>query len=256
MSPAAPERPGAPVERLVPVLLEGLDLVVFDKDGTLIDFDLMWGGWAEDLADRLEAVLGRPVRAELHRQIGYDTAGRRTIPGSPLAATPMAQLRVLTTELVVRLTGRPWSDCAALVEAAWTAPDPVSLAHPLADLAALFGSLRQARVAIAIVTSDDRAPTEATLAGLGIAGLVDAVVCADDGFPSKPSPDTLLEACRISGVEPDRAAMIGDSIADLQMAGAAGIGRRIGVLSGIGRRSELEPLADVLIGSIAELQPG
>jgi phosphoglycolate phosphatase-like HAD superfamily hydrolase len=256
MSSAAAERHGAPRKGLVPVLLEGLDLVVFDKDGTLIDFDLMWGGWAEELADRLESVLGRPIRAELHQQIGYDTAARRTIPGSPLAATPMAQLRALTTELVVRLTGRPWPDAAAVVDAAWTAPDPVSLAHPLADLPALFGGLRRAGVAIAVVTSDDRAPTEATLAGLAVAGLVDAVVCADDGFPSKPSPDTILEACRISGVEPGRAAMIGDSIADLQMAGAAGIGRRIGVLSGIGRRSELEPLADILLDSIAELRPG
>jgi len=244
-----------PARQPVPRLLEHLDLVVFDKDGTLIDFDAMWGGWAEELADRLETILGRPMRADLHRSIGYDTAARRTIPGSPLAATPMAQLRALTTELVVRLTGRSWSDCASLVDAAWTAPDPVSLAHPLADLAALFSGLRQAGVAVAVVTSDDRAPTEATLAGLGIAALVDAVVCADDGFPSKPAPDTVLEACRLAGVEPGRTAMIGDSIADLQMAGAAGIGRRIGVLSGIGRQSELEPLADVVIGSIAELLP-
>ena len=79
---------------------------MFDKDGTLIDFDLMWGGWAEDLADRLEASLGRPIRDELHRTIGYDTAARRTIPGSPLAATPMAQLRVMTADLVIRTTGR------------------------------------------------------------------------------------------------------------------------------------------------------
>ena len=36
-----------------PIDLAGIDLVVFDKDGTLIDFDVMWGGWAESLADRL-----------------------------------------------------------------------------------------------------------------------------------------------------------------------------------------------------------
>ncbi len=35
----------------VTVRLDGIDLVVFDKDGTLIDFGPMWSGWAETLAD-------------------------------------------------------------------------------------------------------------------------------------------------------------------------------------------------------------
>ena len=238
-----------------PLDLDGLDLIVFDKDGTLIDFDAMWGGWAEGLADRLEATLGGPIRAELHQQIGYDTAARRTIPGSPLAAIPMADLRVMTTDLVARSTGRSWTAADAAVDGAWSPPDPVGLARPLTDLVGLFSVLRAARRKVAIVTSDDRAPTVATLAALEIAGLVDALVCADDGLPSKPAPDTLLRACRIAGVEAHRTAMIGDSIADMTMAAAAGVGRRIAVLSGTGRRAELEPLSDLVIDSIAWLLP-
>jgi phosphoglycolate phosphatase-like HAD superfamily hydrolase len=238
-----------------PIQLEAFDLVVFDKDGTLIDFDVMWGGWAENLADRLEASLGHPIRVDLHREIGYDSKARRTRPGSPLAATPMAELRVLTTDLVVRSTGRSTAAAAKAVDDAWLPPDPILLAHPLTDLDALFRALRGAGCRVAVVTSDDRVPTESTLAGLGIAGLVDAVVCADDGLRSKPAPDTLLEACRILGLEPARTAMIGDSVADMTMATAARVGRRIAVLSGIGRRSELEPLSDAVIGSIADLLP-
>lgn len=238
-----------------PLDFDGLDLIVFDKDGTLIDFDAMWGGWAEDLADRLEATLGRPIRTELHREIGYDTLARRTNPGSALAATPMAHLRAMTTDLIARSTGRSQAAAAAVVDEAWGAPDPVGLARPLTDLVELFSGLRGARRQVAVVTSDDRRPTEATLAFLGIASLVDALVCADDGLPSKPAPDTLLHACRILGVDPIRTAMIGDSIADMRMAKAAGVGRRIAVLSGIGRETELEPVSDIVIDSIAVLMP-
>ena len=106
-----------------------------------------------------------------------------------------------------------------------------------------------------MVTSDDRAPTEATLRALGVDGFVEMLVCGDDGLPSKPAPETILEACRVLDVDAARTAMIGDSIADMTMATAAAVGLRVAVLSGIGRRSELEPLADAVIDSIAELLP-
>ena len=92
-----------------------------------------------------------------------------------------------------------------------------------------------------MATSDDRAPTEATLAGLGVAALVDAIVCADDGLPVKPAPDALLHLCRLLGVDAARTAMIGDSRADVAMGRAAGARLVVGVLSGVGDRDELEP---------------
>ena len=33
--------------------------IIFDKDGTLIDFDFMWGRWTLQLAERLQTVTGR-----------------------------------------------------------------------------------------------------------------------------------------------------------------------------------------------------
>jgi phosphoglycolate phosphatase len=232
----------------------GLGLVVFDKDGTLIDFDAMWSGWATELADRLAATTGRPVQESLYRALGYDEATGRATARGPLAAMPMAHLRDLTTD-VVRASGGDQQAAEAIVAASWRAPDPMARAHPLTDLRALFGGLRARGIRVGVATSDDRAPTEATLAGLGVAGLVDGIVCADDGLRVKPAPDMLVALCMRLGVPPSATAMVGDSTADLAMGRAAGAARCVGVLSGVGSRQDLGPLADIIVGSIAELMP-
>ena len=46
-------------------LLDGIDLLIFDKDGTLIEFHLMWGGWVDRLASRLAAATGLTLRQGL-----------------------------------------------------------------------------------------------------------------------------------------------------------------------------------------------
>src|SRR5689334_12389346 len=67
-------------------------LVIFDKDGTLIDFDAMWSGWVETLAARLETATGCALAPGLFAGLGYDAAHRRTIAGGRLAVTSMADL--------------------------------------------------------------------------------------------------------------------------------------------------------------------
>lgn len=232
--------------------LAGLDLVVFDKDGTLIEFHAMWGGWVGDLADRLEGAAGRPLRERLFLAIGFDGATGRAHPHGGLAAMPMAVLRRMAVDVVADagLDRRAAEDAVAQ---AWHPPDPVALARPVTDLGLLFGGLRAAGTRVGVATSDDRAPTERTLAALGIAALVDAIVCADDGIPVKPDPAMLLRLCAIAGASPGRTAVVGDSVPDLRMARAADAGVCIGVLSGTGTLEELEPLADLILPSVAAL---
>jgi phosphoglycolate phosphatase len=64
----------------------------------------------------------------------------------------------------------------------------------------------------------------------------------------------VLHLCSALGIAPARTAVIGDSPADMRMARAAGAGRVIGVLTGVADRASLEPLADVVLGSIADLR--
>ncbi len=243
----------APVSPPVPDRFDGIDLVIFDKDGTLIDFDRMWSGWSAALVHRLAEATDPSLVAPLSRALGLDAADR-IVPGSALAATPMGHLRVLAVETLIG-AGLTSAAAEVAVAASWDPPDPVALAHPLADLRALFGGLRVRGIRVAVATADDRAPTEATLAGLGIDDLVDAITCADDGLPVKPAPDGILYLCEVLGIEPARTAMVGDSASDAAMGRAAGVSLVVGVLSGVGDVTQLEPYADEILRSIADLVP-
>jgi phosphoglycolate phosphatase len=235
-------------------LLEGIDLLIFDKDGTLIEFHLMWGGWVEELARRLEGATGLHLRDGLYPLLGVEQASGLVLAHGLLAATPMRRIREVVEAFVAEAGAGPGAAGDAVTQA-WHAPDPVALARPVADLRALLARLRRRVPTFAVATSDDRDPTERTLAALGIADEFAALSCADDGRPNKPAPDPVIYLCSTLGVEPARTAVVGDAPPDLRMARAAGAGRAIGVLSGVGDRATLEPLADVVLGSIADLAP-
>lgn len=233
-------------------LLDGIDLVVFDKDGTLLDFEAMWGGWAAELGRRLEAATKRPVAGDVFAAIGFDPVSEHVRPGSPLAIATMGQL-----EEVVAAVIRRWCPNVAAarraVETAWFEPDPVATAVPTADLGGLFEALVASGRRIAVATTDDRAPTEATLRALDLRRFVSALACGDDGVGVKPDPAMVLAVCRALGAEPARTAVVGDTPADLAMGRSAGLGRVVGVLTGVGSREDLEPLADALLESVGEL---
>lgn len=233
-------------------LLEGIDLVVFDKDGTIIDFDAMWSPWTVELAARLERATGIVLAERLYTELGFDPIEGRTIAGSPLAVMPMAMLRSAVHEVVV-LAGVDRIDADRAVEEAWFVPDPVATAKPIGDVTRVLAALRDSGRRIAVATSDDHAPAAATLAGLGLEPYVDVLVAADDGVARKPAGGMVLFACRAVGVEPARTAVVGDSLADLEMGRAAKAARLIGVLSGVCDRAELESLADAVLDSVAAL---
>ena len=236
-------------------LLAGIELAIFDKDGTLIDFHLMWSDWVANLAAALSAAHGGPLDDLVYATMGVDRASGQVLPHGALAATPMARIREALEAALRNEAGIAASEARRLVESTWHGPDPVILARPLTDLPQLFGALRRRGIRIAIATSDDREPTLRTLEHLGVDASVEAVACADDGRPAKPNAAAVLWICRSLGVEPARAAVIGDAPADMAMGRAAGVGLLVGVRTGVGDGATLGVTADVVIDSVADLLP-
>ena len=114
----------------VPDPLADIDLLVFDKDGTLIEFHLMWGGWVDGLAERLEAATGLSLRAGLYALLGVDAASGLVHAHGLLAATPMSRIRE-AVEAFVADAGAGSDRAAAALDDAWDAPYPVALAQPV-----------------------------------------------------------------------------------------------------------------------------
>lgn len=75
---------------------------------------------------------------------------------------------------------------------------------------------------LAVATGKARRGLDRVLDSTGLRPWFEATRCADEGF-AKPHPDMLLMLLDITGVEPGRAVMVGDTTHDLELAANAGI---------------------------------
>lgn len=208
--------------------------VLFDLDGTLIDS-------APDLAASVNMLLSRHG------------------------------LGPLTLQQVTSMIG---NGIRKLVERAFTAcdrpPDDVTLDIRYLEMIDVYGdnltvltrlyphaaetieALAEAGKAVAVVTNKPQRATEVILEHFGLTRHLGAAIGGDSGVAKKPAPDMLLAALERLGAQPWDAVMVGDSGADVQAAGAAGI-PVILVEGGYTSVAARALGADLVIGNLGEL---
>ena len=218
--------------------------VLFDKDGTLFDFDATWNGWAEMTLRDLAGNDDSEARA-LGELIGFDLGAGRYAPDSAaVAGTPQDIVRLLSpglpgmdpNELRVRLDAS--AARVSLVEAA-------PLERVMAELVAMGFSL-------GVATNDAEAVARAHLSAAGVEGVFDFVAGYDSGFGAKPTPGMCLAFAEATGISPSNALMVGDSVTDLLAGRSAGM-RTVAVLTGRARETDLARLASAVLPHIGYL---
>lgn len=110
--------------------------------------------------------------------------------------------------------------------------------RPFSGIPEVLARLRDAGVAVGIVTSKARERLIADAACLGIQRLIDVAVCAGEAAAAKPDPAPVLAALELVGIDPSRSAVVGDTVVDVTAGRAAGA-LAIGVAWGHGDRAEL-----------------
>jgi phosphoglycolate phosphatase len=221
--------------------------ILFDKDGTLVDFQRTWGPATHTVLTKLSngdsAAFERLAAVSL-----YDPAERRLLSGSPVVIeTTYGYGKLWAQALGIPVTPEFIDRIDALYF-----QETLDHLTPIGDVAALLDSLRVRGYRVGLMTNDADANTRAQLRQLGIDALLEFVAAYDSGYGHKPDADPVLAFARFSGLAPAQIAVVGDSEHDLVAARAAGASA-VGVLSGPVPRERLAPHADALLPSIAEL---
>jgi phosphoglycolate phosphatase len=218
--------------------------IVFDKDGTLFDFQATWGAWSRGFI--LEESGGDAgLMDRLAEALGYDLATNSFHPHSVVIAHTT---EIVADTILPLLPGVSKSDLLARMDARAVSAPQVEAA----PLAAVLGRLRAMGIMLGVATNDTEAPARAHLSAAGVDVLFDFIAGSDSGFGGKPAPGQLLAFAQSVGLAPQECAMVGDSLHDLHAARAAGM-VAVGVLSGMAGADTLGPEADFVLGSIADL---
>lgn len=226
--------------------------ILFDKDGTLIDFDATWKPvyWEtaralargdETLARRLLEVGGWDLEADIIR------------PRSPLRQGSNAEIAALW-EKEIEL-GRSANGVAFQVDVLFR-NGALKHVHPTSrDLPGLFARYKREGIRIGVASMDGESAVRGMLERLGVDVFVDFVAGYDSGHGLKPEPGMAQAFASRCNIRAEQLAVVGDSVHDLAMGRAAGAGLVVGFTGGGGVHALLAPAADHVIERLEDLSP-
>ena len=256
-----------------------IKLVIFDKDGTLINHEKIFGKWLIQLVENFPKTI-LPNKNQLYNHLGYNPIEDTFQGNSIVARGTNEDIRNIIyeffvsngeenivrntsndastsmkpeVELTASLSLPPLDDLKELIQKYWidiefTKDDILQCG----DIIKVFKYLQSKNIKIGICTSDDRQPTVETVEMLNLSEYVEDIKCGDDPISSKPAPEPIWEICSNLDIDVSNCLMIGDTISDIHGGINAKCGKVVGVLSGGYDNADLGH-ADKILNSIDEL---
>ncbi len=222
--------------------------ILFDKDGTLLDFDASWGPVNRKVA--LMAADGDQTLADrLLTACGMDPVTGAIVPDSLFASANTVEIAEGMID-----AGSPFTLQGLVPKIDDCFAEAAQLSVPVTELKPLFARLHGKGIRLGIASSDNERSIRVAAERFGILPYVDFVAGYDSGHGKKPEAGMVLGFCAATGLAPSEVAVVGDNNHDLHMGHNAGAGLKIGVLSGTGSRETLALHSDMVLADITELE--
>ncbi len=193
-----------------------IEAVLFDKNGTLEDSEIYLRSLAQKTARIIDAQIpgvGEPLLMAFGVNRDYlDPAG--------LISVASRQETEAATAAYIAETGRGWIEsldiaCKALDEAdKYLGQTPAPL---FAGGLQILQNLSAAGLKLGILSAATTQEVEKFVTAHQLGDYLQLQMGVDAG-PSKPDPTLFWQACQALGVKPQTTLMVGDSVADMQMA--------------------------------------
>jgi len=235
--------------------------ILFDKDGTLIDFFEVWGRAirpvTEELLNIYKIQKTEDLTTKILSEIGVHDS--KIDPEGSLAWKPYDMIAQDISNIIHQVKPEVQIDALELKQHLSRLffefqTEKQKKVPELTNLKLLMETLDDMGIKIGIATTDEYDSVKVCMKKTGVEKQISFYGAAGMELPVKPDKELLLEAAKKWNLQPDTIAVVGDTPNDMRFAKNAGaIG--IGVLSGTGTRADLNEIADYVIESVDELIP-
>lgn len=230
--------------------------IVFDKDGTLIDFNTTWSPTYHFAS--LELAKGdQTLATELLTQHGYDAINQRFMGGSLLAAGNNKEIAEAWSKQLpdTHINSDSNLECEALANRLHDifAEQGRINAAAVPNLKLVLQQLKKSGLKLGVATADSYQGILNTLDAFDVIKDFDFLCGYDSGHGTKPEAGMVLAFCQSQSLNPAEVIVVGDNSHDIEMGRNANAALCVGVLTGTSTRDELEKIADVVLDDIREL---
>ena len=240
---------------------DDIQIIICDKDGTLVAFDVMWGNWIKSWIDRLiDETKSRheldieALTANLDRTLGFDRSTTNVVPESPVAVSTMGKIYAVAMAVLYQ-EGLAWHAAEEVVGAMTAEPLTITqeMVQPLGDVKGAFEKWIEAGMKVIVATSDDRSAAVAATEIMDVHHLITEYFCGDDQIANKPNPEAIHLICEKYQVKPNQMLMVGDSASDMAFGRNGELAGVVAIAEGGDAPTGLAEAADVVVDSVDKM---